>query len=550
MNTNEKCCSSSGQGPEATSLFFTKAPGEDHYKAYARYNNCPSWVPIDTPQLSTPNLQQVRDADRNISASSGSYEDAHFYLRSAEGNNMTSAFFTNADGGAIQTGNATGFAPLNLQPDGGTLTYGGEEVATIPDQLMIKGTLGSADDLNTYKTTGVWTQSGNAGAAAGSNYPTALAGKLEVVTEGDFTYQTYHVYAEYNIMYHRSFWSVSGWSAWKKVATNADLSSGTGYLYSNGSSLTYDPNTMIKASVNFGADMSSTPQNSISYHYGGEPDNPSGQSGYSINGTVGGVSSVQLYVATGAAPGQNPDGFFWRGNNTGGPGWPGPWKQIASREWVNTAAIKNQNTSAQTANIWIDGNVRAAAVVDHTRGYAMISQSGYTGFFTDTSLNTAHPVKMGALTVSNSYADNAPTNGIFVKGKSYLTDNVGIGNTNPTEKLDVTGSIKQSAVTSSMLKADAGGKIVAATAGTDYMALTKGTHTIVGDGTTTSFSFAHGLGVTPGGVSMTPKSALANKIWFDCSGFVSGMNATNITVGFNLPPASGVSYEYWWAAFQ
>ncbi len=43
---------------------------------------------------------------------------------------MTAAFYTNAAGGAIQAGNIAGYRPLNLQPEGGTLTYNGFELAT------------------------------------------------------------------------------------------------------------------------------------------------------------------------------------------------------------------------------------------------------------------------------------------------------------------------------------------------------------------------------------------------------------------------------------
>ena len=46
---------------------------------------------------------------------------------------------------------------------------------------------------------------------------------------------------------------------------------------------------------------------------------------------------------------------------------------------------------------------------------------------------------------------------------------LGIGNKIPTEALHVTGSIRQSVVTTAMLKADSTGKIVAATLGTDYI---------------------------------------------------------------------------------
>lgn len=118
------------QALEVKALYFTKGAGDKYLSVYAQYGGDPAWVPLQVTIPATPDLQQVRDMDRNIAIDSGSYEDAHMYLRSADGNNMTAAFFTNAAGGGIQVGNAAGLAPLHLQADGGLLTYGGDEVAT------------------------------------------------------------------------------------------------------------------------------------------------------------------------------------------------------------------------------------------------------------------------------------------------------------------------------------------------------------------------------------------------------------------------------------
>lgn len=63
--------------------------------------------------------------------------------------------------------------------------------------------------------------------------------------------------------------------------------------------------------------------------------------------------------------------------------------------------------------------------------------------------------------------------------------NIGIGTSSPSQKLDVSGSIKQSAVTSSLIKADGTGKLVAATAGTDFVS--SGTNTV---GTIAKFTAA------------------------------------------------------------
>jgi hypothetical protein len=460
-------------GIEVKALYFSQSPGEKFISVYARYREGQSWAPLHIGLPSIPTLQQVRDLDRNISLDSGSYNNAHIYLRSAAGNNMTTALFTNEEGGGIQVGNVDGLSALNLQPDGGLLTYGGNEVATRnwvngngflktetdpewnaakPRTLTYIGLLPNASDLNDYTIGGIYYQTEAAYAAAGANYPVNAKGVLEVTSDGfGAVYQTYHSFAENEGWWMRSKWA-STWSPWQKMITNNTLTSGTGFLYANGSTLSFDNSTFIKASVNWGPNMASALQNSILYHYGSEPDNPSGGStGYSINGSVGGISSIQLFLATGDVSGINPDGFYWRGNNAGGPGWPGPWRQVASREWVaaNFLSLSNvinaQYASAQNANFWISGSARAQHFVANSLGYAMTAQSGYYGFFTDTGLSTALPVKAKEMVLSDSYADVAPANGLFVKG-----------------------SIKTGSLTNGMLKTVAG-VLAQAVAGTDYL---------------------------------------------------------------------------------
>jgi hypothetical protein len=68
--------------------------------------------------------------------------------------------------------------------------------------------------------------------------------------------------------------------------------------------------------------------------------------------------------------------------------------------------------------------------------------------------------------------------------------NVGIGTTSPGAKLDVTGTIRQSSVISSLLKTNASGDLVAATAGTDYQAVL--TNPVTGTGTATRIAYWSG----------------------------------------------------------
>jgi hypothetical protein len=80
--------------------------------------------------------------------------------------------------------------------------------------------IGNAVNLNDYTSTGLFIQSSNAEAAAGSNYPAPYAGLLEVYARSDaaFVYQRYTTYQPYNIVYHRSNYTGT-WSTWKGVSS-------------------------------------------------------------------------------------------------------------------------------------------------------------------------------------------------------------------------------------------------------------------------------------------------------------------------------------------
>jgi hypothetical protein len=145
-------------GIPVDSLYFTKAPGEKYLSVFARYKNNSDWVPLHIGLPAVPTLQQVRDTDPNIAMNSGSYDDAHLYLRSAAGSNMTAAYYTNAAGAAIQAGNTEDFAPLNLQPEGGLLTYNGVEVATqdwVNDMALVRKN-DIVTDFNTVTQAGIY----------------------------------------------------------------------------------------------------------------------------------------------------------------------------------------------------------------------------------------------------------------------------------------------------------------------------------------------------------------------------------------------------------
>ena len=89
----------------------------------------------------------------------------------------------------------------------------------------------------------------------------------------------------------------------------------------------------------------------------------------------------------------------------------------------------------------------------------------------DTGLVSTLSLTSGSVIFSNGV-------GLVQDNNTFFWDNtnkrLGIGNKVPTEALHVTGSIRQSVVTSAILKADSTGKIVAAVAGTDYLATISG----------------------------------------------------------------------------
>jgi hypothetical protein len=85
------------------------------------------------------------------------------------------------------------------------------------DNYMVPTILAaSGSNLNNCTSIGCWNQSGNNGAAAGTNYPVPLAGLLEVQAAGSFVYQRY---TEYNtgIMHTRTKY-LTTWYPWSEVA--------------------------------------------------------------------------------------------------------------------------------------------------------------------------------------------------------------------------------------------------------------------------------------------------------------------------------------------
>lgn len=119
----------------------------------------------------------------------------------------------------------------------GSSWSGWEKILTSLD-ITIDGSIGDAQDLNNFTKTGNYSQTLNAQAATGLNYPIPNAGMLEVFSNnitsggGIKVYQKYHSYN--NEVYIRGN-SAGIWSSWSKITKSSDLS---GYLPKSGDTMT------------------------------------------------------------------------------------------------------------------------------------------------------------------------------------------------------------------------------------------------------------------------------------------------------------------------
>ncbi|MFV8068082.1 MULTISPECIES: phage tail protein [unclassified Enterobacter cloacae complex] len=108
--------------------------------------------------------------------------------------------------------NANGRVPSGRKVNGRALT----EDINITSQDIFNGQavlIGNAADLNSFTTPGLYYQSSNAQAQAGTNYPEAVAGSLEVYKHAGVT-QVYRIYAD-SRSYIRIFYN-GAWTSWAK----------------------------------------------------------------------------------------------------------------------------------------------------------------------------------------------------------------------------------------------------------------------------------------------------------------------------------------------
>jgi hypothetical protein len=85
--------------------------------------------------------------------------------------------------------------------------------------------LGNGADLNSVTASGFYMQPSNLDAQSGANYPSAVAGKLEVFQSDVMVYQSYHTYLNGSIYYRTRYNGT--WYPWKRIA-ETDSTSLTG----------------------------------------------------------------------------------------------------------------------------------------------------------------------------------------------------------------------------------------------------------------------------------------------------------------------------------
>lgn len=129
-----------------------------------------------------------------------------------------------------QSGNTSGSIPIsngtvntNLNADMVDGIHG--------SAIFIQGAdIGNAVDLNNMVTTGWYHQNTDAQAAAGTNYPAASAGVLQVYVDGSMVYQTYQTYGgtgNGQQLFFRSKYNTT-WYPWTKVWSDANDGAGSG----------------------------------------------------------------------------------------------------------------------------------------------------------------------------------------------------------------------------------------------------------------------------------------------------------------------------------
>ena len=161
---------------------------------------------------------------------------------------------------------------------------------------------------------------------------------------------------------------------------------------------------------------------------------------------------------------------------------------VAGTDYVSSATSSQWTTTG--SNIYFTGGDVGIGTTNPATRLHVVSSNDHLQFYSGVATSyislavgrTANEGFYGVAGAANHFFSGSVAGDTILKANNNLIlghssnaaifistgDKVGIKNLTPNEALDVTGTIRQSAVTSSMLKADANGNLVAATTGTDY----------------------------------------------------------------------------------
>jgi hypothetical protein len=285
-------------------------------------------------------------------------------------------------------------------------------------------------DLNTYVTPGSYRQTTNAGAAAGSNYPSPFAGYLEVVQgAAGSCKQEYTISSASNVGLTagpRKFWRMqtgtSTWSPWQEVLTTA-----LGMTHTFLTAAT-DLNTLVADNTFYtwiaGAVM-------------GGANFPTGiGTGAGSLSVVWQSATIIQQELTFLVTGQKPRKFFRFGNSSSGS-WQ-PWKSTS-----NFSAATNFPTQ-DCGDIYVDGDgvyrwngsayARSAISISSIttlegqtlgRGQSWVDVTGQRGGSTNYTNSTGRPIIVSLTGITGADALLlGRVNGILM-GRSFIPGSIG-----------------------------------------------------------------------------------------------------------------------------
>ena len=301
---------------------------------------------------------------------------------------------------------------------------------TLTTPAMIQGTdIPTAANLNNYTTPGFFHQNSNANAAAGTNYPTAVAGMLEVLADGVMVYQRYTLFNS-GIIYTRSYYNGT-WYAWRLVVDTSSTGTVTSTMIADGTIVNADINasaaiavSKLAASTISGVTLGNN-LNALTIGTGlsGTSYNGSSAVTVAIDSTVATLTGSQtLTNKTLTSPTINAGALS--GTFTGSPLFSGTIS-------ANNMIVVDTGTGVYTDGFTLRSGTIAAGnpgLYLKKIGATAFNINGWNGTAVEGSLSLTFP--SGITTSANSLTVGTST--YFV-----ANGNVGIGNTAPTTKLDI-----------------------------------------------------------------------------------------------------------------